>query len=65
MIQIFDIKKKNKNLKNDDQEILKKYMVDSKMDNENILKRYNSNINGLTSNAAKKRLNENGKNVVE
>ena len=44
MIQIFDIKKKNKNLKNDDQEILKNYIVDSKMDNENVLKKYNKNI---------------------
>lgn len=64
MIQIFDIKKKNKNLKNDDQEILKNYIVDSKMDNENVLKKYNSNINGLTSNVVRKRLDENGKNVV-
>lgn len=64
MIQIFDIKKKKNNLKNNDQEILKKYILESKIDNKNILKKYKSNLNGLSKNEAKKRLTDNGKNVV-
>ena len=49
---------------NEDKEILKKYQGESLKDKETILKEYHSNVLGLSSNEAGKRLLKNGRNVV-
>ena len=63
MIQIFDIKKE-KSLKTNDSEMLKKYMDESILNNEELMKKYNSQVQGLNDNEVKIRLSKNGKNVV-
>ena len=63
MIQIFDIKKE-KSLKTNDSEMLKKYMDESILNNEELMKKYNSKVQGLNDNEVKIRLSKNGKNVV-
>ena len=63
MIQIFDIKKR-KNLKNNDTEIFDNYIKISKLSNEEILKKYNTNLEGLTQKQIKNLLEQSGKNVV-
>lgn len=49
---------------NEDKEILKKYQGESLKDKETILKEYHSDILGLSSNEAGKRLLKNGRNIV-
>ena len=49
---------------NEDKEILKKYQGESLKNKETILKEYHSNILGLSSNEAGKRLLKNGQNIV-
>ena len=49
---------------NEDKEILKKYQGESLKDKDTILKEYHSNVLGLSSNEAGKRLLKNGRNVV-
>ena len=64
LIQIFDIKRKKKTLKNDDLKILEKYLLISKQEDQEIFKQYNTNIEGLNSKEAKERLKKDGKNIV-
>ncbi len=52
MIQLFDIKKNNKKLKLQDNELLNKYAEMSKKNNEEILKYTNSNEKGLSKKQA-------------
>ena len=63
MIQIFYIKKE-KSLKMNDSEMLKKYIDESILNNEELMKKYNSKVQGLNDNEVKIRLSKNGKNVV-
>ena len=63
MIQIFDIKKE-KSLKMNDSEMLKKYIDESILNNEELMKKYNSKAQGLNDKEVKIRLSKNGKNVV-
>lgn len=63
MIQIFDIKKE-KSLKMNDSEMLKKYIDESILNNEELMKKYNSKVQGLNDNEVKIRLSKNGKNIV-
>ena len=64
LIQIFDIKRKKKTLKNNDLKILEKYLSISKQEDQEIFKQYNTNIEGLNSKEAKERLKKEGKNIV-
>ena len=64
MIQLFDIKKNNKKLKLQDNELLNKYAEMSKKNNEEILKYTNSNEKGLSKKQAEELLIENGPNIV-
>ena len=64
MIQIFDIKKRKKNLKENDVEILRSYLDESKINNDEDLIKYNTSLNGLKEEDALSRLNDNGKNIV-
>ncbi len=64
MIQIFDIKKRKKNLKENDVEILRSYLDESKINNDEDLKKYKTSLNGLKEEDALSRLNDNGKNIV-
>ena len=64
LIQIFDIKRKKKTLKNNDLKILEKYLSISKQEDQEIFKQYNTNIEGLNSKEAKERLEKEGKNIV-
>ena len=48
MIQLFEIKKKVKQMKNTDKELLEKYTETSKKNKEEILKEYNTKEEGLT-----------------
>ena len=64
MIQIFDIKRKKKTLKNNDLKILEKYLSISKQEDQEVFKQYNTNIEGLNSKEAKERLEKEGKNIV-
>lgn len=64
MIQIFDIKNDKKKLVVNDQEIFNSYLEESYLDNNRILKKYNTSICGLSSKKASCILDENGKNVV-
>ena len=64
MIQLFDIKKNNKKLKLQDNELLNKYAEMSKKNNEEILKYTNSNEKGLNKKQAEELLIENGPNIV-
>ena len=64
MIQLFDIKKNNKKLKLQDNELLNKYAEMSKKNNEEILKYTNSNVKGLNKKQAEELLIENGPNIV-
>jgi len=42
-----------------------KYYEISKLSKDEIIKKYGTNINGLSEKEAKKRLEENGKNTIE
>ncbi len=64
MIQIFDIKRKTKNLKNNDLKILEKYLSISNQKNEEDLKQYKTTKEGLSAKEAKERLAKDGKNIV-
>ena len=64
LIQIFDIKRKKKTLKNNDLKILEKYLSISKQEDQEVFKQYNTNIEGLNSKEAKERLEKEGKNIV-
>lgn len=64
MIQIFDIKKSKKNLKINNNEMLKKYINESKINSDDDFSRLDSKPSGLTKNEAKTRLDRDGKNIV-
>ena len=64
MIQIFDIKRKTKNLKNNDLKILEKYLSISNQKDEEDLKQYKTTKEGLSAKEAKERLTKDGKNIV-
>lgn len=64
MIQIFDIKKSKKNLKINNNEMLKKYINESKINSDDDFSRLDSSPYGLTKNGAKTRLDRDGKNIV-
>lgn len=64
MIQLFEIKRKNKKLKNEDKELLEKYCEISSKEKATILKEFKSNNTGLNNEETKKRLMENGPNTV-
>ena len=64
MIQLFDIKKKVKQMKNTDKELLEKYTETSKKSKEEILKQYNTKEEGLTQKEYEKRYEQNGPNIV-
>jgi len=64
MIQIFDIKKKRKNLKIDDAKLLEEYKAISKFSNEETLTKYKSSLKGLTKSKSKILLDQNGLNTV-
>ena len=64
MIQIFDIKKSKKNLKINNNEMLKKYINESKINSDDDFSRLDSSPYGLTKNEAKTRLDRDGKNIV-
>lgn len=64
MIQIFDIKRKTKNLKNNDLKILEKYLSISNQKDEEDLKQYKTTKEGLSAKEAKERLAKDGKNIV-
>ena len=64
MIQIFDIKKKRKKMKLEDNEILEKYVNKSRKNIEEILNDTGSSFDGLNDKKAEKLLKQNGYNVV-
>src|SRR5574344_1021443 len=64
MIQIFDIKKRKENLKQEDKEQLDKYLLYSKMSKEEILNLVKSTEQGLKESEVKIRLETDGKNKV-
>ena len=64
MIQLFEIKKKAKQMKNTDKELLEKYTETSKKNKEKILKEYNTKEEGLTQKEYEKRYEQNGPNIV-
>ena len=64
LIQIFDIKRKTKNLKNNDLKILEKYLSISNQKDEEDLKQYKTTKEGLSAKEAKERLAKDGKNIV-
>ena len=64
MIQIFDIKKSKKTLKINNNEMLKKYINESKINSDDDFSRLDSKPSGLTKNEAKTRLDRDGKNIV-
>ena len=64
MIQIFDIKKSKKNLKINNNEMLKKYINESKINSDDDFSRLDSKPSGLTKNEAKTCLDRDGKNIV-
>ena len=55
----------NKKIFQEDTKILEEYNKISKLSNEEIIEKYNSTINGISSEEAKKRLEKNGLNIVE
>ena len=64
MIQIFDIKKAKNNLKVTDDGIFKAFKETSMMDNQELFKKVNSSIDGLSTKEARQKLVQNGKNIV-
>ena len=64
MIQLFEIKKKVKQMKNTDKELLEKYTETSKKNKEEILKEYNTKEEGQTQKEYEKRYEKNGPNIV-
>ena len=64
MIQLFEIKKKVKQMKNTDKELLEKYTETSKKTKEEILKDFNTKEEGLTQKEYEKRYEQNGPNIV-
>lgn len=64
MIQLFYIKKKVKQMKTTDKELFEKYQQISKYSSEQILKKYETNKNGLIQSEYERRIKENGINVV-
>lgn len=59
MIDIFKIKKERKNLKVENDNIFSNYEKISKYNIDQVLSSFDSNINGLTNNKAKSKLNIN------
>ena len=64
LIQIFEIKKKHQNLKNNDTKILEKYLKLSQLDEQEILIKEKTKKEGLDAKEVKSRLIQDGKNVV-
>lgn len=64
MIQLFYIKKKVKQMKNSDKELLEKYNEISKNTKEQILKKFNTKEQGLMQKDYEERLKTNGLNIV-
>ena len=64
MIQLFDIKKKVKQMKNIDKELLEKYKEISKKSKEEILKDYDTKEEGLTQKEYERRFEKYGPNIV-
>ena len=64
MIQLFEIKKKVKQMKNTDKELLEEYTKISNKNKEDILKEYNTKEEGLTQKEYEKRYEQNGPNIV-
>ena len=64
MIQLFDIKKKVKQMKISDKELFSKYSEISQESKEKILENYKTKEKGLIQAEYEKRLKENGPNVV-
>ena len=64
MIQLFEIKKKVKQMKNTDKELLEKYTEISKKNKEEIIREYNTKEDGLTQKEYEKRYENNGPNIV-
>lgn len=64
LIQIFEIKKKHQNLKNNDTKILEKYLKLSQLDEQEILIKEKTKKEGLDAKEAKSRLVQDGKNIV-
>ena len=64
MIKIFYIKKKVKQLNQDNTILLKKYNNISNYNNEEIFKEFKTNLNGLSKEEANSRLEEKGQNIV-
>lgn len=64
MIQLFDIKRKNKKMKNEDKELLEKYCKISSKDKKKILEDFKASKLGLKENEADKRLESDGLNTV-
>ena len=63
MIQIFDIKK-HKKLENNDDELLNRYIAESKKNASTILEDLQTTPNGISEKEAEERLNKFGANVV-
>ena len=64
MIQLFYIKKKIKQMKNEDSELFNNYRTVSKKTREELLKEYSTSINGLSRKEFEERIKKNGTNVV-
>ena len=64
MIQLFEIKKKVKQMKNTDKELLEEYTKISNKNKEEILKEYNTKEEGLAQKEYEKRYEQNGPNIV-
>ena len=64
MIQLFDIKKKVKQMKISDKELFSKYSEISQESKEKILENYKTKEKGLIQAEYEKTLKENGPNVV-
>jgi Mg2+-importing ATPase len=64
MIQLFYIKKKVKQMKNTDEELLNKYKDISSKTQEQIFNEFNTNKNGISQNEYEQRFKQNGPNIV-
>ena len=64
MIKKLNLYKKNENTKNIDNELFEKYEEISKLEKEDIIQKYKTSLNGLSSNESQERLEKNGLNEV-
>lgn len=64
MIDIFKIKKKKKSLNYNNDNLYNNYKDISKLNKEEILNKYKSNMEGLSVNEVNKRITDNGLNIV-